>query len=188
MFNKLINKYKEELKEKEEYDYSCAMAELDKGGKVAKSVIEYVKSIPDEDLYVEEDKYGRELDPHVTILYGLHSNDLQEIYDSLELEDVIKATLGKLTFFENDKYNVLKIDVKSEDLKKLNKKLTDNMEYTSDFPDYHAHMTIAYLNKDADKSKYLNNGIFDGIDVTFPLVKISGSDDMKKTFKIKGKD
>lgn len=151
-FKEVLKKYKDELLESR--DYSCAMAYLDKDGEIAKKVIEFAKSISEEELYVDEEDHGRELEPHVTILYGLHSNDPDEIYESLELGDDIKATLGKMSFFENDKYTVLKIDVESDDLNALNKKLTDSMEYTNKYPDYHAHMTIAYLNKECDTSKY----------------------------------
>jgi 2'-5' RNA ligase len=185
VFETALSKYMDELNESRQY--SCAMAYLDKDSDVAKKVIEFAESIPEEELYVEEEGHGRELEPHATILYGLHSNNPDEIYEALQIGDDIQATLGNLSFFENDKYNVLKIDVQSDQLKELNKKLTDSMDYTNDYPDYHAHMTIAYLNKEADMSKYTDNKLFEGVEVTFPFVKISGPD-ANKFYKIKDKN
>lgn len=183
-FKIALKKYMDELLESRQY--SCAMAYLDKDSEVAKKVVEFAQSIPEEELYVEEEGHGREYEPHATILYGLHSNNLDEIYESLELGDDIKATLGKMSFFENDKYNVLKIDVQSDELNALNKKLTNSMDYTNDYPDYKAHMTIAYLNKECDMSKYKDNTLFEGIEVLFPFVKISGPE-AEKFYKIKEK-
>ncbi len=185
VFNKLLEKYKKLFTESR--SYSCAMAYVDEKDDLHEKVVDFVNSIPEEELYVKEEGHGRELEPHTTILYGLHSSNEDEIYESLDLNDDIKATLGKLSFFENDKYNVLKIGVKSEMLNKLNKRLRENMQYTNDFPSYEPHMTVAYLNKEADMSKYDGLDLFEDVEVLFPFVKISAPES-EKLFKIKDKD
>jgi 2'-5' RNA ligase len=48
---------------------------------------------------------------------------------------------------------VLKFDVESEDLNKLNKVFSDYPN-TNKFPDYHPHCTIAYL-KSGKAAKYI---------------------------------
>jgi 2'-5' RNA ligase len=68
----------------------------------------------------------------------------------------IKITTKNITHFETPDYDVVKFDVKSKDLVKLNKLLTDSFEFTTDYPDYHPHMTIAYVKKGTGK-KYNTN-------------------------------
>jgi hypothetical protein len=77
--------------------------------------------------------------------------------------------LYNASLFENDDYDVLKFDVKQkmvddegeiyydkkEDvLYDINKELTDNFPFTTNFPDYHPHCTIGYLKKGEGK-KYV---------------------------------
>lgn len=102
------------------------------------------------DLYTEEPGFGLETDPHVTILFGFHENvDLDKLQKLIKssVKDKIIITIKNRTYFEsvNDKYDVVKYDIESKDLSKLNKLMIDNFDYTSDFPDYHPHMTTAYV-------------------------------------------
>jgi 2'-5' RNA ligase len=53
--------------------------------------------------------------------------------------------LTGVSIFENEKFDVVKIDVKSKDLAAMNAKLTSDLQCTVKFPDYHAHATIAYV-------------------------------------------
>jgi 2'-5' RNA ligase len=61
-----------------------------------------------------------------------------------------------MSLFENDEYDVLKFNVISNDLAKLNKLMKGNFEYTSNYPNYIPHLTIAYLKKGEGK-KYIKN-------------------------------
>lgn len=148
--------------EKPKYDYDCLMLQVDLPEEVT-SVI----NIDENDLYLpkgEEERYGIEDEHHVTILYGLHNGE----YDTEELKaDVTKylqdncletmslnINLPGISIFENEKYDVVKFEVESEDCKALNKLLQDNYPYSSDYPDYKAHITIAYVNK-GEGSKYV---------------------------------
>jgi hypothetical protein len=111
------------------------------------------KLIQEEDIYTEEGdrSYGLEEEPHTTLLYGLH--------DVVTLADV-KGVLDKFQYsaceiynpslFENDKYDVLKFDVKGPELKATNKALS-KFPFTTDYPDYHPHLTIAYIKKGLGK-------------------------------------
>ena len=54
---------------------------------------------------------------------------------------------GDITIFEQDEYDVVKFDIHSDKLKKLNDTMRFRFEYTNNHPDYHAHMTIAYVKK-----------------------------------------
>lgn len=103
--------------------------------------------IKEDDLYNnEENEYGLEVEPHVTVLYGLHDDEINEddIIKLFTLIDGPTVTTNKITLFENEKFDVVKWDIDSDDLTLLNKMVTSMFPYTSSFPDYHAHCTIAY--------------------------------------------
>lgn len=103
--------------------------------------------IKEDDLYNnEENEYGLEVEPHVTVLYGLHDDEINEddIIKLFTLIDGPNVTTNKITLFENEKFDVVKWDIDSDDLTLLNKMVTSMFPYTSSFPDYHAHCTIAY--------------------------------------------
>lgn len=97
---------------------------------------------------------GLETEPHVTILYGLHSDDIND-------EDVIRSCttgvssilLHNVSCFENEDYDVLKFDVRSSFLHDMNKELV-KLPHTNDYPDYNPHCTIAYL-KSGKGKKYI---------------------------------
>ena len=114
-------------------------------------------SIKEEDLYLPEGEtgYGKEKDPHVTILYGLDADIPDEDIEK-EIKQITppEIKLGKVSSFENDKFDVLKIDIVSDDLHELNKKFKE-FPFKSDYPDYIPHLTLAYTNKGAAK-KYID--------------------------------
>ena len=143
---------KKEEKKKESYDYGCMMIYFN---------FEEMKSlhnqIDPDDIYIDEDddSYGLEKEPHVTLLYGLHSDEIndEDVMKAVEKKDIEKLVLHNISSFSNEKYDVLKFDVKGEGLKEANKALK-KFPYTSDFPRYHPHSTIAYL-KPGKAKKYI---------------------------------
>jgi HK97 family phage portal protein len=111
---------------------------------IATAMLKLGRSIPDDELAEE----GRETEPHVTLKYGLHSDDPTDVRDALVSEPPITLTLGNLSLFpatDNHPFDVLKLDVESEDMHRLNAKLRASVEHTEKNPDYHPHATIAYL-------------------------------------------
>jgi len=146
------------------YDYSSVQIDLPKS--VAKKMYDWgIKNIPEKELYEgvgkEAKQFGREDNCHVTVLYGLHTNDVEDIKKVLNKENIL-VKFGKTNFFdvEEKPYDVVYIEIDSKDLQELNKQLRDNLEYTTDFPDYHPHMTIAYVQK-GNGEKYKGQKIFD---------------------------
>ena len=128
------------------YSYGCIMGYF--------NLVEYNKlnnrigSIEESDIYNNEaNEYGREIEPHVTILYGLHDDELDEdeVIQFLKCIKLPIVKLSQISSFDNEEYDVLKWDVESEDLNLYNKIVTLMFPYTNKFPDYHAHCTIAYL-------------------------------------------
>lgn len=96
--------------------------------------------------------YGIETGPHVTLLFGFHDDQI----DVNDLKKVIKKYADRpievrargISLFQSDKspYDVVKFDIECSILHKINKELR-KFPHTSSFPDYHPHMTIAYVNK-----------------------------------------
>lgn len=144
----------EKINEKK-YEYGCIMLDLNK---TIINFYKYLKNIiAQDDLYIDGDMYGIEYEPHVTILYGLHcqdKNEVKQIKNILKYLPKLNVKVTGISLFENE-YDVLKFDIDPEGLKDLNE-LFKTFNYTSSYPKYEAHMTIAYLKKGCGK-KYLNN-------------------------------
>lgn len=117
---------------------------------------EIQSKIDKEDVYEEE---GHGLTPegesHVTICYGFDPNEkASDILNSFKDFKFTDIKLGKITKFSNDKFDVLKYDIESPKLTEANKLCMKNFEITTDYPNYHAHSTIAYL-KPTTADKYI---------------------------------
>jgi len=130
-----------EKKEDQSYSSGCLMGYFDKPFKEI--------NINEEDLYDnEENEYGKELatENHVTLLYGLTDSEIDEneIIRLFTLIDGPIVTSNKISLFENEKFDVVKFEIESEDLNILNKVLTSTFPFKSDYPDYKAHSTVCY--------------------------------------------
>ena len=108
--------------------------------------------IDPEDLYTEEEGYGMETDPHTTILFGLHNNEVETEKLKQELLNIneIPGNITGMSSFNGEEtnrpYDVVKLDVESELLHGLNQKIKQ-YPHTNEFPEYHPHITIAYVKK-----------------------------------------
>lgn len=123
-------------------EYSSTQVDLPEP--LAERVLSIGRAIPDVDL--AED--GRETKPHVTVKWGLHTNDADEVRAILAKEAPFTVTLGKTSFFPNGESgsgDVLKVDVTSARLRRLNKQIGQALEHTSTHPGYQPHVTVAYL-------------------------------------------
>ena len=114
------------------------------------------KNIKQEDIYeFENPKYGLERDPHITLLYGLHKE-----VTSTQVNNKIKGlnsnpvTLFNCSCFNNEKYDVLKFDANGSNLHQIHNQLK-TLPNSNEYPDYHPHMTVGYLNPGAGE-KYVN--------------------------------
>lgn len=146
-----INKIEKQIDENEGiHSFGCAMMYFNNP-----KMNELHKQIKEEDIYIDDEdpSFGLEKDPHVTLLYGLHddeieSNDIIKVISECEIPKTMK--LENISIFESDKYDVLKFDINEDLLNVINKKLCE-FPYTSDYPDYHAHSTIGYIKKGKGK-------------------------------------
>jgi len=146
------DRLKEAKENKKQYDYAIVKANVD-----FPELKEVQSEIDKDELYQDEsNKFGLENNPHVTLLYGIHKevtfDEVKEVIDKLELPDEIKIT--GISKFENENYDVLKFDVDSTDLSKINSALR-KLPYTNDYDEYKPHITIAYL-KPGEADKYIS--------------------------------
>lgn len=136
---------------KQVYPYGCVMLYFDD------SDINNIHSkINPEDLYIEGSGYGIESEPHCTLLYGLHDDEIEieDIQKVLDNHTFTTCKAHNLSCFENPKYDVLKYDIKGDSLHETNEELKE-FPYTTEYPNYHPHMTIAYL-KPGKGKEYIN--------------------------------
>ena len=168
------------------FDYSSVQIRTPK--EIAEKIAEFVLSIPEEDLYTEEEGYGREIDSHITIKYGLITTNVEEIKDKLTNINKIKVQLGEISDFSDEEkpYDVLKLDVISSDLTKLNSKLSE-LENEDENPEYVPHLTLAYLKKGKIES-YLGDNQFSNIEFEVSEVEFSSKDNVLTRMNLKNID
>jgi 2'-5' RNA ligase len=131
----------------QKYEYCCLMASFDIENWTS------VLALVDPNDILNTPGLGYETEPHVTILFGLH--------DEVPFEQIVRLTksykspitaeITNLSFFENEEFDVLKFDIKSDDLQALHDVATV-FPHTTTYPIYHPHMTLAYLKKGTARS------------------------------------
>lgn len=129
-------------------------------------------NIPDEDLYIDEKGgCGREQEPHITVKYGVPmptpSEQLRAIVHSFR---PFSVQLGGVSLFENDLFDVVKLDVISEQLHELNRQISEAFPVESKFKDYVPHATIAYVKKGRGRALMTRDIFKDASDIPSAFV------------------
>jgi 2'-5' RNA ligase len=134
------------------YDFSSLQCDLPND--IAEEIYQWGKKhIPDSML--TED--GREDRIHITVKYGIHTIDATSILDLLRDYGPIKIRLGKISLFDSEDSDVVKIEIESDDLCKINSYISENFDVTDTHPEYIPHVTVAYVQKGL-------GSLFDGCD------------------------
>ena len=138
-------------KDSKMYEYGCLMVYLS-----LPNWNDFISKIDDSDLFeTDNDRYGKETEPHCTILYGIHSDvsddEVESLFEGLDKSDFDIEIQGIDCFYNKD-YDVLKMNVVSNKLNDLNT-LAKSLPYTSQYQDYKPHLTLGYLQK-GKGSKY----------------------------------
>ena len=170
-WNKRIMEKIEEYINESKYSYSSVQLTIT-DETLKEKIFKLGSLIKEEDLY-EENGYGRELSPHITVKYGIHSSNINEITNVIKnyKKKKVNYEILEISKFESDLYDVLILKVESEDLRTLNKMLEDNLKVTNTHPVYNPHITLAYVKKgvadnfinsnksDLNNTKYFENNL-----------------------------
>ena len=135
------------------------------------------KLVKDADL-AKVDWNPRETEPHITVKYGLHTNNVDDVREIISAQRPFTVKLGKTSIFpakEGSDYDVVKIDVDSPELHAINKAIAENTKVTDTHPTYQPHVTIAYVKK-GEGQKYVGNTDFEGKTLTFNSIAFSDKD------------
>lgn len=92
-------------------------------------------------------KYGRAHNAHITVKYGIEDDDPRDLVKALRAFGPVKAALGKISLFEQKDHDVVKAEVSSEDLHRLNALVREKTNNKDFHPEYIPHATIAYVKK-----------------------------------------
>lgn len=118
---------------------------------------EYITIIDNNDLYIEDNtiRYGIEKTPHCNVLYGLNiDNNRVDIKIPLLNINRFNIQANKISSFTNEKFDVLKFEINSPELKDINNFYRTNFDYKNQYDIYIPHITIAYLKPNTSK-KYI---------------------------------
>ena len=114
-----------------------------------------ISKIKPEDVYQPENEvYGVEKEPHVTILYGFHENVSAEDFIPIlsGISEPIEIKINGLSHFENEEFDVVKLDCESYALREIRKHV-ETLNHTKTYPHYNPHITLAYV-KSGEGKKY----------------------------------
>ena len=131
--------------QKDKYEKGCLMISV----KTPEFIKEIQKKINEKDLYEGDDvEESIETDSHITIVYGFsHDVFMKDIEkDLIPIKDIVMIPYN-ISIFENDKYDVLKCDISTMQLKNIHDELVKRFKIKETYDNYHPHMTIAYMKK-----------------------------------------
>jgi 2'-5' RNA ligase len=130
-----------------DYKYSCLMWNLS-GFYKDLTLAWGNKNIPDSVLCCDPDdpSLGREDTPHVTLKYGIHSQDPRDIINLVNGFGSFLVDFGEISKFEKKGiYDVIKMAVDGKKLRRLNALVSSELKCTDSYKDYNPHITIAYV-------------------------------------------
>jgi 2'-5' RNA ligase len=173
---------------KTNYEYSSLLFEVPE--KLTDNIISWgFDHVPAESLFYDpkDPSFGREDDVHVTLIYGLHTNDSDEVSELFAKEKSFNCKLGEMDVFTtNNKFDVLIIKVDCRNLHRLNNKMISKLETTISHPIYVPHVTICYLKK-GEGEKFKGNKSFNNEEFSLDHVIFSPKTGNKKSIKLGGK-
>lgn len=111
-------------------------------------------NVKETDLFVESDeeppsKRGRELNSHITVLYGINEKDPRRVLSLFRNVKPFVIDLGRVSLFKMNKdFDVIKVEAFSPRLQELNALVRRNVSTEQLYPDYKPHVTIAFVKKD----------------------------------------
>lgn len=129
---------------------------------------------------------GIETDTHVTIKYGIRPDMMPVVTRIAQETPPMVLRFGDVTLFtENDEFDVVKVEVESNELRSLNGRLAALPGSDNTRPFYNPHLTIAYVRKGAG-GKYTGAGPLSGQSVTVSELTFSDANGVKTAVPLQG--
>lgn len=157
------------------HKWACAYAALPEPH--AAAVLAMAASIPDDQLA----KDGRETSPHVTVKYGIGSDDPAAVRAVLEASPPVKVSFGQTSVFANPDGDVVKVDVYSDGLRALNEAIDKAVPHVDTHEWYQPHVTVAYVKPGAGQL-FAGNKSLEGQEAVIDRVQVS--DRMGRTVEV----
>jgi hypothetical protein len=168
--------------------YSFSSLQLNFNNYISSLVLQFSNIyIKDSYLYFDDDGgCGRENQIHCTVLYGIESSSSYKIRKIVNKFKEFSVTLNKITFFEQENCDVMKIDVDSDYLHEMNSIVKKNVDYQNNYKEYVPHCTIAYLKKGIKENLKFDENHFIGLSQTVYDLEFSSKDGSRELIKLKG--
>lgn len=126
-----------------QYKYGCVLCPLPEAA--AAAVRGFAESIPLEHLGAD----GVEMEPHVTVLYGLVDAQAGDVVKSVRRMGAPTVVVGQTIAFDSKEGVVpLVLEVQSEQLHAMNAKLRGAFAHVMTYPEYRPHITLAYVREE----------------------------------------
>jgi len=105
--------------------------------------------IDEQDVFSNPDYpyLGREENTHCTVLYNIVDTEPEQAQKVLTGEPSFNVELGELSVFENDMFDVIKINVSGQGLDDLHEVASSEIDHDELYHKFNPHVTIAFLKK-----------------------------------------
>lgn len=157
-----------------QYDFSCILFDFPKDK--SEQIMSWAKNNISPEKLVKD---GLEDEIHVTVLYGVHSENPKDTFSVLTDTESFEIELGLISKFQPEDCDVLKIDVISSKLHDLRKILEKNIPNTQTHNEFRPHVTLGYVAKNSC-NKLIGSDYFKGTKVLVNAVDFSSSDGFRQ--------
>ena len=156
---------------------------------VNQMILEIAASVDSSDLHAHGaiDGSTPAMSPHLTLLYGLHEIDLEDLAEHIGATQALEFDIYGLDVFKGDDFDVLYARCSGDDLYHFHNSVRNTFTNTSTHGYYSPHITIAYLEKGTGiKYAYdeANWGLVDVRNLSVDVVTYSDKNEVTKTFEM----
>lgn len=165
--------------------HKYASVQFDMPEEVAERIALLAAKVRDGDLAEE----GREGKPHLTVKYGLRSDDPSPVLKAASGHDTVRLRLGRTAFFpDSGSGDVVYLTVENAgQLRRLNRDIADACPHADTRPAYRPHVTLAYV-KPGRGELYADDDTLAGLELAFDELTFSPADGDPVTLPIGGGD